>query len=235
MHNSFDALLQRCILYRKRAQLRVLKTALLILAALGALVWGALSLLPQKQPLAAPVVASGVSSQHSVAASSAAPQAKDANYSVVVDEAYLLRYAQSKQLQSSSAASEPPKVQAAPQPLHVSTPSSAAEQPARLVMSTKKVSGAPELMALHEREPRYETALRIAQFYFDQQEYLLASSWAKRANILDKESEGAWILYAKSEYARGNHERAKEILQLYLSNKSSSEAQTLLMTWSQGS
>lgn len=186
----------------------------------------------QEEPSAAPLAAHA-SSLHYVAASSLASQAKDANYSVVVDEAYLLRYAQSKQTQSRTASSEPAKAEVVA-PLHVSS-ASLSSVPSRVVMSTKKVSGAQELIALHEREPRYETALKIALHYFEQQEYLLASSWAKRANILDKESEGAWIIYAKSEYARGNQERAKEILQLYLSNKSSNEAQTLLMTWSQGS
>jgi hypothetical protein len=38
-------------------------------------------------------------------------------------------------------------------------------------------------------------------------------------------------MYAKSEYAKGKKARAKEILNLYLANKPSKDAQSLLMTW----
>ncbi len=225
MHNSFDALLQRCILYRKRRRIKVLKVVVLVLALFGALGFAYFKgvLVWESEPAAqAPAAV--------VAQTSSAAQSKDANYSVMVDEAYLLRYAQSKQ-ETKPAPVAPIKQE---EPLHV-TPPITPQSAQNVRISTKKVSGIEELTALHERDPRYETALKIAQHYFDQQEYLLASSWAKRANILDKEAQGAWLLYAKSEYARGNKERAMEILRLFLSNKSSTEAQTLLMTWSQGS
>jgi len=83
----------------------------------------------------------------------------------------------------------------------------------------------------YEKEPKYKIALKIAQTYYDKQNYTKSLLWSKKANILNKKADGAWILYAKSEYARGKKKRAIKILRLYLANASSSEGDRLLLSW----
>ena len=82
--------------------------------------------------------------------------------------------------------------------------------------------------------PSLTLALKIAQRYYNEKKYSKALLWTKKANILDRRAEGAWILYAKSEYKKGNQDRAIEILRLYLANASSKDGESLLIAWTQG-
>lgn len=79
--------------------------------------------------------------------------------------------------------------------------------------------------------PTYKDALRIANIYYDKKDYKNATSWAKKANQLDREQEEAWILFAKSQYANGNRKDAKAVLKLFLDYKASQKAQLLLDRW----
>ena len=67
--------------------------------------------------------------------------------------------------------------------------------------------------------------------YYEKHKYSKSLFWSKEANLLDHKAEGAWILYAKSEYAKGNKKRAIKILNLYRGNTKSSEADSLVMKW----
>ncbi len=164
---------------------------------------------------------------------------RDIAYNVAVDERYLLDYTASRRTTEQETKPVPPdkmRQEISEKTKNVQIPVSAIvpSDEQALKMSTKKLASVEDLIAQQEKEPRYELALKIAEFYYDDAKYSQASLWSKKANMLDKEAEGAWIVYAKSEYARGNRERAIDILSLYLANKNSKEAEMLLMTWRQG-
>jgi len=105
------------------------------------------------------------------------------------------------------------------------------ERPAKPVLEVKEVQDLDALVRQYEKYPRYVTALKIAHLYFEKRDYENAALWARKANLIDRDDEEAWVLYAKSEYALGNRERAKRILRLYLDYRDSVKARTLLLSW----
>ncbi|WP_456383510.1 hypothetical protein [Hydrogenimonas sp.] len=100
------------------------------------------------------------------------------------------------------------------------------------VLEVKEVRDVDALVRQYDKFPRYATALKIANLHYEKGDYEKAALWARKANLIDRDDEAAWILYAKSEYALGNRERAKRILGLYLDYRDSIEARTLLLSWS---
>ncbi|WP_457593403.1 hypothetical protein [Hydrogenimonas sp.] len=102
----------------------------------------------------------------------------------------------------------------------------------RVLLEVKEVSGLDALLEQYRNSPRYSTALKIAEGYYGKGDFENASLWARKANLLDRDDERAWILYAESEYALGREARAKRILRLFLDYKDSVKARSLLMTWS---
>ncbi|MCF6201786.1 MAG: CDC27 family protein, partial [Hydrogenimonas sp.] len=110
------------------------------------------------------------------------------------------------------------------------------EEPAKgrkeTVLQVKEVSDMDALLEQYKNSPRYSVALKIAQLYFDDGDFEKASLWARKANLLDRDDERAWLIYAQSEYALGREKRAERILRLYLDYKDSPKARSLLMTWS---
>ena len=100
-----------------------------------------------------------------------------------------------------------------------------------LSISVTKLQSIDQMITLDNKERNYSLALKIAKHYYASQEYSKALRWAKKANVLDRKDDGAWILYAKSEYAKGNHKRAIKILNLYLTNADSDKASALLSFW----
>ena len=100
-----------------------------------------------------------------------------------------------------------------------------------LSISVTKLQSTDQMISLYNKEKNYDLALKIATHYYDSKKYSKALQWAKKANILDRKDAGAWIIYAKSEYAKRNFKRAIKILKLYLTNANSAEAKALLETW----
>ena len=100
------------------------------------------------------------------------------------------------------------------------------------VLDVKEVTDIDSLVKQYNNSPRYPVALKIAQVYYDEGDFENASLWARKANLLERDDERAWLIYAQSEYALGREERAKRILQLYLDYKESPKARSLLITWS---
>ncbi len=88
-----------------------------------------------------------------------------------------------------------------------------------------------ELENLFAKRQSYDLAIKIARAYYAKKSYKEALQWAKKANKLDRDKEEAWILYAKSLYALGKKEQAKNILRLYLEYRNSDKAQKLLREW----
>ena len=101
----------------------------------------------------------------------------------------------------------------------------------KVVLEIREVADIDALLERYANAPRYSLALKIARTYYDDGDFEKASLWARKANILDRDDERAWIIYAQSEYALGREERAKRILRLFLDYKDSAKARSLLMTW----
>jgi hypothetical protein len=165
---------------------------------------------------------------------------KDITYDLHVDTHYIPKHKISKVKKEPKKKAvikkEPKKQTVSPTPppkeISVITEPPAPSKP--LAMSTKKFHSTKEMIQRFDNEQKYDLALKISQEFYDQEDFQKASLWAKKANILEREADGAWILYAKSEYARGNKKRAIEILRLYLANANSSEGESLLLNWLQG-
>ncbi len=129
-------------------------------------------------------------------------------------------------------ASKPPKKRVVP-PLSSSiVAQKMPEKPVPKLLKVKEVTDIDALVRQYEKYPRYATALKIARLWYERKAYEKASLWARKANALDRDDERAWILYAKSEYARGRRERAVRILRLYLDYRESPRARSLLLNWS---
>ena len=100
-----------------------------------------------------------------------------------------------------------------------------------LIITLKKVESTDEMIKLYNKENKYYLALKIAKLFYKNQNYSKALLWSKKANQLNIKAEAAWIIYAKSEYARGNQKRAIEILKIYTAKAISKEARFLLSSW----
>ncbi len=260
MHNSFETLQKRCRKYRMR---RLITKSTLLLLPVGALLIGgyfymrhadsttpAHNVATLNKPAETATKALAIepeTTQHphtfgkETQSRPKEPQsvAKDVNYNIHVDADYIPSHPAvvtpkttppSQEVAASKKAAyatdKASQTALAPQNTKVPPPS--------LSMSLKQVTSVEEMQRLYHKEPRYEQALKIAQTYYNDARYFQASLWAKKANILDRERDGAWILYAKSEYAKGHRQRAIEILKLYLANAHSNEGDALLRHWMKG-
>lgn len=62
----------------------------------------------------------------------------------------------------------------------------------------------------------YKSALHIASLYFADKNYQKALWWSLKANELDKNDAGSWIVFAKASFALGKKDDAKRALQSFL-------------------
>ncbi|MEA1918878.1 MAG: hypothetical protein U9N52_03475 [Campylobacterota bacterium] len=264
MHDNFDSLLKRCKAYQRKKLLQRVGIVSILLLLILALAWvfeSDVFISEQEsrvtiKPIVTPVVKTALIKKEAavvvekvtlapVVAKSEpvvieevkkelvkTPIRKDVAYEVNIDESYLSNYAKKERDIVSVAPKKTVKIEKEelqkPKPARLKAPQSP------LHVSTKKLVSIEDLSKQYEKEPQYPLALKISQVYYDQKKYSKASAWAKKANMLDKELDSAWIMYAKSEYARGKRDRAKDILRLYLGNKSSKDAEVLLMMWNEG-
>ncbi len=80
----------------------------------------------------------------------------------------------------------------------------------------------------YAKEANVDDARLLANYYYDHGEYKNASKWSYKLNQLDPNQEDGWLIFAKSLYKRGRHDDAVNVLQGYLSNVASQEANRLL-------
>lgn len=99
-------------------------------------------------------------------------------------------------------------------------------------LKVEEIENLTILQSRFQRYPSYETALHISKILYRRKKYLEAAGWARKANLIDREKEEAWILFAKAKYAAGEKERAKRILRVFLDYKLSDDAKHLLDEWS---
>lgn len=59
----------------------------------------------------------------------------------------------------------------------------------------------------------YNNAIKIAQEYYDKQNYHQAMIWAYRANQMDKKDMKSWIIYTQSLFNLGEKQKAIDLLQ----------------------
>lgn len=105
------------------------------------------------------------------------------------------------------------------------------EKPTSFLNVSSKNTDINSLIKQYDNFPQYKNALEIANFFYLEKQYAKASTWAKKANKLNREEAKAWILYAKSEYAQGNKKLAISSLKLFLQYKNSQEANLVLNEW----
>ena len=159
---------------------------------------------------------------------------KDMSYSIAIDNSYHIQ-AKQKPLQIQKKKNETKKepiIQEKRKKREITTLDS---QPLKKQNSFKigleKLDTVKKMENKYKKEQNYKLALQIAQTYYDKKKYSKALIWTKKANILNKKAEGAWILFAKTEYAKGHRKRAIQILKLYLANASSTKGDELLLSW----
>lgn len=81
------------------------------------------------------------------------------------------------------------------------------------------------------KNPTYATAMKIANYYFDNKQYNDSLKWAFEASKSDSRGEQktqSWILYAKSLNLLGRKEEAIEVLTKYITKVNSKEARDVL-------
>ncbi len=84
------------------------------------------------------------------------------------------------------------------------------------------------LLLEYKNRPSYQSAIKLAQFYFNEKDYKKTVKWAIEASKKDPSQATSWILYAKAKKALGNTDVAKKALAIYLKHNASKEAKTLL-------
>ncbi len=85
-----------------------------------------------------------------------------------------------------------------------------------------------ELIKKQKQEHSYDSAIALANYFFEQKEYKEAIKWAIKASKQDPKNPTPWILYAKCKAATGKKEIAKKALRTYLKRQRSKEVRNLL-------
>lgn len=60
------------------------------------------------------------------------------------------------------------------------------------------------------------TALHLAHFHLNEQNYEKAIFWSFKANELNKNEPNAWLIFAKAKFAQGKKDEARKVLKNYI-------------------
>ncbi len=85
-----------------------------------------------------------------------------------------------------------------------------------------------ELIKKNKKEQTYSSAIALAHYFMEQQEYKEAIKWAIRASKKNPRKSEPWIIYAKAKAATGKTDIAKKALRIYLQRHNSKEVRNLL-------
>lgn len=83
----------------------------------------------------------------------------------------------------------------------------------------------------------YDTAMKIAVYYYDNKIYKDAIKWAlnaSKADSKDKQKADSWVIYSKSLYASGSKEEAIDVLEKYVSTTNSTYVRDILNNMRKG-
>jgi len=235
MYDNFENLQKRCKQYRLKKRVKFLVPVILII---GLFLYLSENSLHKKKPPYKPVVTmktKEIKKVKIIKRTKIKEQIiEDIPYALQIDKKYLPKQLAPYRVEPSYKEEVVPK---ALQKIMSNKPPKVyikREEQKALVITVKKLDTVEDMIAYYNKEKKYSLALKITQTYYNAGNYLESLHWSKKANLLNRDADGAWILYAKSEYALGNHKKAIKILNLYISNTDSKDAKTLLLTWTQG-
>jgi tetratricopeptide (TPR) repeat protein len=80
----------------------------------------------------------------------------------------------------------------------------------------------------YNESKNYEDAIYLAEGYYEQKLYEKALKWALESNNLNSNSQDSWLIFAKSKARLGDWEAGEKILEAYLKENRSKEAENLL-------
>lgn len=92
----------------------------------------------------------------------------------------------------------------------------------------KEVKSEEALLERFSLAGDYESAVGLANLYFEKGKFEKAIYWSKKASKINAEAPNSWIVYAKSKVELGQKEDAIKSLELYLNYFSSDEIAKLL-------
>ena len=88
-----------------------------------------------------------------------------------------------------------------------------------------------------DRTNSYDTAIKIAEYYFNMKDYPNAIKWslnASKAESNGKQKSQSWIIYSKSLYLSGNKDKAIEVLDKYASTVNTEDVNDILNDMKRG-
>ena len=88
-----------------------------------------------------------------------------------------------------------------------------------------------------DRTNSYDTAIKIAEYYFNIKDYPNAIKWslnASKAESNGKQKSQSWIIYSKSLYLSGNKDKAIEVLDKYASTVNTEDVNDILNDMKRG-
>lgn len=94
--------------------------------------------------------------------------------------------------------------------------------------ATDEIQSEEGMLEAFFKASTFERAYRIAEFYFDKNEYEQAILWSQKASELKPTSELPWALYARAKFRLGEKARAIEALETFLAYAYHKELDELL-------
>ncbi len=98
----------------------------------------------------------------------------------------------------------------------------------KIILHVKVVKSEDALLERFRAAGNFESAVGLADFYFEKENFEKSIYWSKKASTLKSGDSSAWLIYAKSKQKLGNKDDAIKALQLYLEYYSSEEVKRLL-------
>jgi len=124
---------------------------------------------------------------------------------------------------------ETPKSQELPDKVYNRTANKIEEENAfKLKVSERK--NLYNLLTDDKKQNSYQSAVRIAEFYFEEKNHQQAVIWAVKASKKDPKESRPWLIYAKSKASLGKTKVATKALSIYLKHTESKEIRDLLNT-----
>ncbi len=100
-----------------------------------------------------------------------------------------------------------------------------------LNMSIKNTNEETILLKNYQILKQYKTAIKLAEYYFEQKQYEKAVYWSKKASKINTTAFKPWIIYAKSKYIMGKKEEAIHSLETFLNFSYSRDVANLLHSY----
>jgi len=80
-----------------------------------------------------------------------------------------------------------------------------------------------QLISSFNKEPKYDTAMLISKYYFNNNDYKNAKLWALKANNINPAKFQSWKMFAMILLKKNDKIKAKEVLKIYLNDYGDNE------------